>query len=86
MEMFWGVTESGRCVIIKDGNWSVLADADDNANFRGTAWGVINAYTDFITHKVPTGNSATKDEGKFMTVTFNPAAMNAILNALALVR
>lgn len=60
--------------------------ADDNANFRGTAWGVINAYTDFITHKVPTGNSATKDEGKFMTVTFNPAAMNAILNALALVR
>lgn len=60
--------------------------ADDNANFRGTAWGVINAYTDFITHKVPTGNSSTKDEGKFMAVTFNHAAMNAILNALAVVR
>lgn len=52
--------------------------ADDNSNFRGTAWGLINAYTDFITHKVPQGKSETKEEGKFMTVTFNPAFMNAI--------
>lgn len=56
--------------------------ADDNANFRGTAWGIINAYTDFITHREPTGNSATKEEGKFMTVTFNYGMMNAILNTL----
>ena len=57
-------------------------NADDNANFRGTAWGIINAYTDFITHREPTGNSATKEEGKFMTVTFNPGMMNAILQTL----
>lgn len=25
--------------------------ADDNQNFLGTKWGLINAYTDFITHK-----------------------------------
>lgn len=42
-----------------------------------------NAYTDYITHKVPMGKSETKDEGKFMTVTFHPAIMNAILNAMA---
>lgn len=58
-------------------------NADDNGNFRGTAWGLINAYTDYITHKVPMGKSETKDEGKFMTVTFHPAIMNAILNAMA---
>lgn len=58
-------------------------NADDNGNFRGTAWGLINAYTDYITHKVPMGNSETKEEGKFMTVTFHPAMMNAILNAMA---
>ena len=58
-------------------------NADDNGNFRGTAWGLINAYTDYITHKVPMGKSETKEEGKFMTVTFHPAIMNAILNAMA---
>jgi phage/plasmid-like protein (TIGR03299 family) len=58
-------------------------NADDNGNFRGTAWGLINAYTDYITHKVPMGNSETKEEGKFMAVTFHPAIMNAILNAMA---
>lgn len=58
-------------------------NADDNGNFRGTAWGLINAYTDYITHKVPMGKSETKEEGKFMTVTFHPAMMNAILNAMA---
>ena len=58
-------------------------NADDNGNFRGTAWGLINAYTDYVTHKVPMGKSETKEEGKFMTVTFHPAMMNAILNAMA---
>lgn len=53
--------------------------ADDNRNFKGTAWGLINAYTDFITHRVPMGKSETKEEGKFMTVTFQPGLMNAIL-------
>lgn len=56
---------------------------DDNSNFRGTAWGLINAYTDFITHKAPQGNTATKDEGKFMTVTFQPAHMNIILQHMS---
>ena len=59
--------------------------ADDNSNFRGTAWGMINAYSDFITHKAPQGNTATKDEGKFMTVTFHPGLMNAILQSMAAV-
>ena len=56
---------------------------DDNANFRGTAWGVINAYSDFITHKIPQGKADTKDEGKFVTVTFSPALMNKIFQYMA---
>ena len=59
--------------------------SDDNSNFRGTAWGMINAYTDFITHKVPQGKTSTKEEGKFMTVTFHPGLMNAILRSMAAV-
>lgn len=57
--------------------------ADDNSNFRGCAWGLINAYTDFITHKVPQGKPEIRDEGKFMTVTFHPGLMNAILQSMA---
>lgn len=57
--------------------------ADDNSNFRGCAWGLINAYTDFITHKVPQGKPEVRDEGKFMTVTFHPGLMNAILQSMA---
>jgi phage/plasmid-like protein (TIGR03299 family) len=59
--------------------------ADDNANFHGTAWGLINAYTDLITHRKPMGKSSTKEEGKFMAVTFHPGVMNAILNAMTAV-
>lgn len=59
--------------------------ADDNSNFRGTAWGLINAYTDFITHRAPAGKTSTKEEGKFMMVTFHPGLMNAILNSMAAV-
>lgn len=53
-------------------------EADDNSNFRGTAWGMINAYTDFLTHAPAMGVAATKDEGKFTKVTFG-GDMNRIL-------
>lgn len=56
-------------------------DADDNANFRGTAWGMINAYTDFITHKEPAGKRSDRFEGKFVNTTFK-VSMNPIVNAI----
>lgn len=56
-------------------------NAGDNQNFQGTAWGLINAYTDYITHKVPTGPSTTKEENKFMAITFNKN-MNEIVNLI----
>ena len=61
-------------------------NADDNSNFRGTGWGLVNAYTDFITHKPATGKAETKDESRFMMVSFAPAMMNAILAAIQAVR
>lgn len=61
-------------------------NADDNGNFRETGWGLINAYTDFITHKPAAGKSETRNEGKFMMVSFHPALMNIILSAIQAVR
>lgn len=63
-------------------NFIKAYDAEDNRNFRGTAWGLVNAYTDFITHKVPQGNSETKEEGKFINTTFKVGGMNRILRII----
>ena len=67
--------ESARAAFVRAHN------ADDNGNFRGTAWGLINAYTDFITHQVPQGKTETRFEGKFVQVTFGQT-MNNVLNLI----
>lgn len=54
---------------------------EDNRNFRGTAWGLVNAYTDFVTHKEPAGKREDRFEGKFVTTTFK-VSMNPILKAI----
>ena len=58
--------------------------AEDNRNFRGTAWGMINAYTDFMTHLDPAGKRDDRFEGKFVNTTFK-VAMNPILTAISAV-
>lgn len=55
--------------------------ADDNTNFRGTAWGMINAYTDYMTHKEPVGKREDRFEGKFVSTTFK-VSMNPIVDAI----
>lgn len=55
---------------------------DDNSNFRGTMWGVINAYTDYITHKTASGKVNTRDEGKFVKVTFGTPHVNKIIDVV----
>lgn len=63
-------------------------EADDNANFRGTAWGLVNAYTDFITHMEPAGKKETRFENKFINTTCKPFANNVIsvMNSMGLLQ
>lgn len=62
-------------------NFLLAFNQDDNSNFRGTAWGLVNAYTDFITHKEPAGKKESRFEGKFVTTTFK-TTMNPVFNAI----
>ncbi len=55
---------------------------DDNTEFRGTAWGMINAYSDFITHREPTGKSDTRFENRFIRNTFRPVTTPDVLQTL----
>ena len=57
-------------------------DHDDNRNFKGTAWGMINAYTDYVTHKDAAGKTATKDEGKFARVTFGNTGIGRVVEVI----
>lgn len=51
-------------------------NAEDNQNFRGTAWGMINAFSDYITHIDPARKTEKSDVSKFVNVTFNNGLMN----------
>lgn len=56
---------------------------DDNANFKGSAWGIINAYTDILTHKTES-KQAKYNDTKFIKTTFNP--MNKIIDVINTVK
>lgn len=56
--------------------------APDNANFVGTKWGLINAFTDFQSHKPIQRNTDTAVENRFMTVCFDPTAMTRFVNRM----
>lgn len=50
--------------------------AEDNANFEGTAYGLVNGMTDYLTHKDVRPSDKSEDS-KFLTVTFDPTALSA---------
>jgi phage/plasmid-like protein (TIGR03299 family) len=52
---------------------------DDNQNFRGTVWGLVNAYADYTTHLLPQRTTETSNENKFVTVTMDPRIINAFV-------
>lgn len=64
-----------------------IYNCNDNQNFKNTMWGMINAYSDFITHK-PHRDTATAAENNFIAVTFDPNKMQntlSLMNFISLV-
>ena len=59
---------------------SNIYNYDDNQNFKGTVWGLVNAFADFNTHVLPMRNTSTAAENKFVTVTMDPRVMMAFIN------
>ena len=58
---------------------SNIYNYDDNQNFRGTVWGLVNAYADYTTHILPMRNTDTSEENKFVSVTMDPRVMQAFI-------
>ena len=57
-------------------------EANDNTNYRGTAWGVINAYADYLTHITSKKVTDKTHDNRFLSVTFNNNAMNKLMSML----
>lgn len=54
----------------------------DNNNFRGTAWGIINAYTDYMTHTEPSGKTDSRFENRFIKSVFTPNFTGDIISVI----
>jgi len=53
--------------------------AEDNQNFVKTKWGLVNAYSDFITHAEPLRKRSNWEEYKFFN-SLNPATMTEFID------
>lgn len=53
-------------------------NADDNQNFKGTEWGVINAFSDLITHEEYSRKTNNWETRRFMN-SLSPAIMNEFM-------
>lgn len=58
---------------------SNIYNYDDNRNFRGTMWGLVNAFADYTTHILPMRTTDTSTENKFVSVTMDPRIMSAFI-------
>ena len=56
--------------------------SDDLTNFKGTAWGVIQQYADYLTHVTPQRVTRTGEENRFLSVTFDPRAMARLVELI----
>ena len=58
-------------------------NSEDNQNFRGTVWGLVNAFSDYITHIDPSRKTEKSSVSKFVNVTFNNGLMNNFINMVS---
>lgn len=62
-------------------NFFKCYNSDDNINFLGTGWGVVNAMTDYETHK-KRKQTANVAESSFLNVTFDTVTLPKLITAI----
>jgi len=57
-------------------------NAEDNQNFRGTAWGLINAASDYYSHLQPKRKVENWEENRFAATVYDFRALNAFMEII----
>lgn len=57
-------------------------NSEDNQNFIGTAWGLVNAYSDYTTHKELKKDTQTAMENHFIKTTLKGEGIGSFINIL----
>lgn len=55
--------------------------ADDNQNFKGTKWGLVNAYSDLITHEEYNRKTTNWETNRFLN-SLSPSTMNEFIRLI----
>lgn len=66
----------------KRNEFALALKQEDNREFRGTAWGMVNAFADYITHLNPKRHTDLSQINRFQTVTLNPQIMKEFKNTV----
>ena len=69
---------STRIILEKRERFLEAYNADDNQNFRGSKWGVINAFSDFATHDEYVRKTDNWQTSKFLN-SLSPASMTEFM-------
>lgn len=59
-----------------------MLNSDDLANFKNTGWGVINAVSDFISHRPAQRNTKTIRERRMFQAVYSPTLLDQVKRAV----
>ena len=62
--------------------FTACLNADDNSNYRDTAWGWVNAYTDYTTHTITSNRASDSVDATFNKTALKDGSMNKVLKAI----
>lgn len=69
---------STRIILDKRERFLEAYNAEDNQNFRGTKWGIINAYSDFATHEEYVRKTENWETSRFLN-SLSPVSMTEFM-------
>lgn len=69
-------------VLDKRKNLLTMYNYSDNGNFRGSVWGLVNAYTDYLTHAAPSRKTKNYEENHFLTTTTHAVSLQGLLDSI----
>lgn len=77
-----GAARERRMIEARTAVAKIFVKDDDLQNNRNNGWGLLNAYSDYMTHSEPVRKTENWEESKFRSVTLQKADMNKMVTLI----